>query len=146
MGLTVWLGLIGGCKNPKHADQEIVDVEVRTVTYYGVELGPDAPPEDVVYVLLRTVRERFEAVQAGDYEKDAAGLKVLVDLAAGDRIHANFKRNMHNEAQANLTRSVAVHDATSLWGPIIAHYALSFETDHAKAVEKMQAVKTPNAS
>ena len=71
------LVVLGGCRR----DLDIPPMEVKTVDAYGVKLDAAAPPKQVVYVLLRALRDDVEASQAWDKAKKKQAFKndVLLD-------------------------------------------------------------------
>ena len=134
---TGWL--LSGCKDTSQSvGQRIRQVDVRTVTDQGRTLGPDADPKEVVYVLVRALKDDIEA---GD---DAAGRSVAYDrqlaVCAPAHIHKYTVRR-------NLTQDENVYHVVWHWAPTLGHYVHNFDFDWPTARDEMLLEMIPaNAS
>lgn len=125
---------VSGCsRDVRLAGQKLRDVQVGTVTHYGLTLDENASPKKVAFVLLRAMREDFEA--SSDAEREAA-LDVQFDVAAANELQ---KFNT-----TGLTREEALFNFVYHWTPTVSHYAEQFPTEWDKAESRFLQV-TPKA-
>jgi hypothetical protein len=116
-----------GCsRDVRLAGKNIRSVTVKPVTLYGVSLDENATPKDVVYVLLRAIREDFEAQTP---EAREAALDKQFDICAANAIEA---RN-----RGSFDRDEFVHNVVYRWTPTVAHYVGDFETERSKASARL---------
>ncbi|MBP7933059.1 MAG: hypothetical protein KA354_00310 [Phycisphaerae bacterium] len=134
------LVMLGGCRR----DLDIPPMEVKVVEAYGVKLDAAASPKQVVYVLLRSLRDDVEASQAWDKAKKKRAFQTSFALAA---FQAMSRRLMDNPAILTARKGgeadVAarhIYDAVDHWAPIVGHYIRSFEADEQAAMTKMTEV------
>jgi len=114
---------VSGCsRDVRLADQKLRDVQVGTVTHYGITLDQDASPKQVAFVLLRAMREDFEATSEAERE---AALDVLFDVAAANELQ---KFNT-----TGLTREEALFNFVYHWTPAVSHYTEQFPTEWERA-------------
>ena len=130
--------LTGGCDDPSLAGKDVPSSEVRTVESHGRVLDPQAPPEDVVFVLLQAVREDVQAARDRDKEAAKKALRLEASLAAPEWMYSAYKRNLQRAAMPVEVRpDVAVFKLVRMWAPMLAHYADSFDRDYQAAVQNM---------
>lgn len=133
---VILLSLVG-CKETRTAGKEIYEPAVETVTCYGVQLGPGAPPEDVVYVLLQAVAEKRQAVLDSDDQAKENATRTLVSLAAPEKIMEEFRKRFPSGKGAAFRPAVRINEMARSWGPALAHYTGCFVKDHDALVAKM---------
>ncbi len=126
---------ISGCR-------QVVDIpptDVKVVEAYGVKLDEVATPRQVVYVLLRSIREDVEAAQSGDRERQKRAFQTTFSLGAFGEIEKRLARGFGDGKEDNLgqLRDRRVHDVINRWAPIVAHYVRSFDLDEKTAVAAM---------
>ncbi len=120
-------------------------VEVQVVEAYGLRLDESAGPEQVVYVLLRSMREDFEAAQAHDHERQRKAFEVTFSLAAFTAIEkqilaATGTGAASQNADLGETRAQKLHNIIYHWTPIASHYVRSFDEDPAVLAPRMRVV------
>ena len=123
-------GTACGCgRDTRLSGTKVRDVKVRTVTHYGVTLGQEASPEQVAYVVLRAVRDDFNAKTAAD--RDAA-LDIQFDLCAAGELAS---RN-----RTSLTAQEFIHNVVYRWTPTVSHYVgdlpLDWESANSRLVRR----------
>ncbi len=132
--VAVW-----GCgEDARLADQELPHVEVRTVHDQGLELGPDAAPQDVVFVLLRAIRDDIKA--GGDLKARRAALERQFDVSAPDFMHDLYREAYGSRAVAS--RDEWVFKKVNLWAPTLGYYVDAFDFDVETARALMSVGKT----
>ncbi len=125
--------LAAGCeRNVRLVGKDLPSVKVAPVTHYGVTLDESASPEEVVYVLLRAIRDD---VTAADDEARHAALKVQFDVAAPTAI-LSVLRN------PRLSRDESIYQVVTHWAPIVAYYVDNFDFDLPAARERMRVAPT----
>lgn len=131
---AVWAGAIAmllaasGCqRDVRLAGRKLRDVEVKTVEYYGITLDQQASPKDVAYVLLRAMREDF---QAKDTAARDAALDIQFDICAADEIVS--------AARSSLTRREVLYRLVHRWTPTIAYYLDSFPTTREQTNSRLE--------
>ena len=130
---VLWLG---GCgEDARLADRRIPHIVVETVSDQGVELGPQASPQDVVYVLLRAIRD--DVLAGADREARRAALLRQMGVCDPDYIHELYKNVMG--PRAVYSRDEWVYKKVRLWAPTLAYYVDSFDVDPGTAKERMEA-------
>jgi len=121
---------VAGCtENARLADQELRHAEVHTVHDQGLELGPDASPQDVVFVLLRAIRDDVRA--ASDREAGREALARQLAVCDADFIYDDYRRVFGQRAVAD--RDEWVHQQVRLWAPTLAHYVAGLDFDRPTA-------------
>jgi hypothetical protein len=122
-GGAVLLVALGGCsRDVRLSGRKLRTVTVGTKSHYGVKLDPAATPEQVAYVLLRAIRDDFQARTSAERE---AALDVQFDLAAVNVI------GKHNRARMNPAEFL--YNVVYRWTPTVSHYVSDFETDFDRA-------------
>jgi len=138
---------LAGCQK----DVEIPPIEVKAVEAYGVTLDESAAPRQVVYVLLRALRDDFEAAQARDRQRQKEALRTTFSLAAFSRIEERLARTFaQSEGKAGTVlgahRDRKIYDVVNHWAPIVGHYVRSFDLEMEAAVGKMRVATSANGS
>jgi hypothetical protein len=133
-----------GCRQPV----DIPPTDVKTVEAYGVKLDELATPQQVVYVLLRSIREDVEAAQAGDRERQKQAFRTTFALGAYSEIERRLARGLGEGKGDDLgeLRDKRIHDVINHWAPIAAHYVRSFDLDEKTAVAAMHEAAASNGS
>lgn len=148
-GILLWcLGLLAGCTDPV---EQIPEAKVEAVTAYGVTLDDQAKPEQVTYVLLRSLKDDVKASQEhrSDDQK-TANLITWSISAPGEierRLLETFRATAKDPSQyASLgkDRNKEIYRIVNLWASIVAYYVGSFDEDQAKAIARMRARVTGN--
>jgi len=122
--------LSGACdRDARLAGQKLRDPKVGTVTHYDVTLDQNASPEQVVYVLLRAMRDDFLAKTDADREK---ALDTQFDVSA-----AGFLEVGHGNG---IDRLETLYRIVHLWTPTVSHYVNDIETDWSKAQARFKKV------
>ena len=134
-GVAVATWAVGGCREDvRLAGRNLRSPTVGPVEYYDAEkLGPGAPPEDVAYVLLRAIRDDFQASNKAEWE---SALDKQFDLCAANVIAS---RNTTARPREEFIYKVVWH-----WTPTVSHYVHDFETDIEKAKQRF-VVRMPEA-
>lgn len=130
-----------GCgRDARLAGQALpTDLTVRAVTHYGVTLDEKASPEEAGYVLLRALREDFEAKDA---ESRQRAMGVQYDVAAvNDLLALN---------PAELPAAEAIYGLVRSWAATVGHYAAQLPAEWETARDRLrvtaaQASKTGRA-
>ena len=129
------LGSISCSRDVSLAGRAIPSVTVRTVSHYGVTLDEQASPEQVAYVLLRAIRDDFEA---SDGAGRKAALAIQFDICAANALQA---RN-----NTSSSRDEFVYKVVYRWTPTVSHYARGFETALQKAQARFVRRESPSAA
>jgi hypothetical protein len=138
--------LAGGCKDPSLVGKAIFPVDVKPVEAFGRVLDEEAPPQDVVYVLLQAIRQDVAASRARDKEAELEAMKIETSLAAPESMLAAFRRVLQRSAlPVDITAELAVHKLVRMWAPMIAHYQDVFDTDYDAAVANMAVRHQPGS-
>jgi hypothetical protein len=133
---VVLLGLIGlaGCgEDARLAEHDVPSITVQTVSDQGVELGPGADPEEVVFVLLRAIRD--DVMAGSDREARRQALLRQLAVCDPDYIYQLYTSTMGPRAVHG--RDEWVYKKVNLWAPTLAHYVDSFDLDVEKAKKRM---------
>jgi hypothetical protein len=139
LGQMVW---VAGCgEDARLVEHEIPHVEVATVRDQGVELGPEAAPEDVAFVLLRAIRD--DVLAGSDLKARDQALRRQMAVADPDYIHARYKQVMG--PQAVYGRDEWLYKTVRRWAPALAFYVDSFDFDLATARSRMTARRLSSA-
>ncbi len=111
-----------GCsRDVRLAGKNIRSVTVGPVSHYGMTLDANATPKEVVYVLLRAIRDDF---LASTPEERQAALDKQFDICAANVIQS---RN-----HTSLARDEFVHNVVYRWTPTVSHYVHDFDTEWEK--------------
>lgn len=132
--------LLPGCTE---SAPEIPKAEVKTVEAYGLTLGPDASPQEVAYVLLRSVTDDYAAARSGKHEDEEKAQRLTYSLAAVQAIEHRLI-DTHNRLQAGAKqtdlgtqRDEKLWKIVHYWAPIVGHYVPSFPADLDEARARM---------
>ncbi len=131
VGLSAVGLLLSGCRgadvvNPPPA-------EVKTVEAYGVKLGPQASPQEVVFVFLRSVADDYAAAKAHDRKAERKAQELTYSLAAPKTIEERIVQTNNqlnpelNQKNLGAERELRIWKNVHYWGPIIGHYLASFK-------------------
>ena len=144
MVLAAVLGAyLAGCNE---AEESVPPSKVEGVTAYGVTLDQKASPQDVAYVLLRSLAEDVQAAQAHPPRREDQKKANMItwSLAAPDEIERRLvegrKMLTQGAAPANSLgpdRDKQIYAVVNLWAPIVAYYVDSFDKDRDKATQRM---------
>ena len=104
------------------------DLSVRTVTHYGLTLDEKATPQQVGFVLLRALREDYEAP---DKAARTAAMNVQYDITATNEVIA-----LHPDG---LPPAETIYSLVKQWTPTVAHYAAQLPTEWEKAKDRIVA-------
>lgn len=127
--LAAGLVAMSGCRQ---AEADAPKAEVRTVEAYGVTLDPAASPQQVAYVLLRSIADDYAAVRAKDPAAQRKAQETTMSVAAPRRIEERLlatanqispkakKENLGPDRDKKLFKTV------HYWAPIVGHYVASF--------------------
>jgi hypothetical protein len=129
-GMLAGLGTVSGCSNP--AEAEVPKAEVKTVEAYGVTLGPEASPQQVSWVLLKSVADDYAAARAKDAEAQKKAQATTMAVAAPNKIEERLVQTA-NQINPNLKKQSLGEDrdrkifkTVHYWAPIVGHYVASF--------------------
>jgi hypothetical protein len=132
---AVAFALVAGCsRDARLAEKDVRSVEVRTVSHYGVTLDEQATPEQVAYVLLRAIKEDFEA---DSDEVRQAALDRQFDICAADVIRAKNRTTISGDE--------FVYNVVYRWTPTVSHYVDNFQTDWEEAKARLVRSETETA-
>jgi len=139
--------MFAGCQK----NVEVPPIEVKQVDAYGVTLDESATPQQVVYVLLRSLRDDFEAAQARDRQRQKEAFRTTFSLAAFSEIDKRLARafgqqDEGKDAGLDTHRDNQIYDVINHWAPIVGHYVRSFDMEQSAAVAKMHMVTAANGS
>lgn len=140
--LTVVAGIflaaaVGGCTNE---EKDVPKAEVKPVTAYGITLDESATPQQVTYVLLRSLADDVHAAQAHPprpEDQKKANL-ITVDVCAPNEIEQRILRALREAAKdpgkvtsLGKDRDREIYKVVNAWGSIVAYYVDSFDKDPA---------------
>lgn len=124
-------------------------METGPITAHGVTLDENATPQEVTFVLLRTLADDMAAARAGDREGQRKALEDTFALAAHDEIERRLLKAF-NEGKAVSRESLGANKAEDLmnviklWTPIVGYYVESFDTELDHALKGMSVVEQTN--
>jgi len=127
--VTAGAAWVGGCS---HSEEKVPPAEVKTVEAYGVTLDPSASPQQVAYVLLRSIADDYAAARAKDYEAEKKAQDLTYSLAAFDEIERRLlgaARQLNQgttKAALGPQRAAKIFKTVHYWAPIVGHYVPSF--------------------
>lgn len=104
------------------------DLAVRSVTHYGLTLDEKATPKEVGFVLMRALREDFEAK---DKAARATAMNVLYDVTATNEVIA-----LQPDGQSS---AETIYTLVKQWTPTVAHYASQLPTEWEAAKDRFVA-------
>jgi len=140
--------ILAGCtRDPEH--QDIPPTKVVAVQAYGQNLDDSATPQQVVYVLLRSIADDVNAAQAHKTKEQKEAFKITHSLAAYSVIEQRLLDVLNTTRPQKTSslgpdRDMQLYDLIHQWAPIVSHYVRSFETDFNAASQKMSASTTPD--
>ena len=113
---------------------------MKVVDAYGVKLDELATPQQVVYVLLRSIRDDVDAAQKGDREGQKRAFRTTFSLGAFSEIEKRMALSLSENKQETLgdLRDRRLYDVIYHWAPIVAHYVASFDLDEKTAIGRMR--------
>lgn len=129
IGLAALVAVVSGCN---HTETEIPEVRVRTVDAYGVTLDEDASPQQVAYVLLRSIADDYAAARAKDFDAQRQAQELTFALAAPSKIEqrllasANQLNPGRSKESLGPDRDKKLFKTVHYWAPIVGHYVASF--------------------
>ncbi|RME37241.1 MAG: hypothetical protein D6788_09905 [Planctomycetota bacterium] len=127
VGAVLFAGTGAGCRQkPVVKEGDVPPVPVQTVTLYGMTLDEQAGPKQVVYALLRAIRDDFLASTPKERRE---ALRREMQLAATDVLEAINRTTM--------TREEFIREVVDLWTPTVSHYVHDFETEWEKAEPRL---------
>jgi len=140
--LAIGLAVIAGC-TPDEVHRDLPPAKVGVVTAYGQTLDASATPEQVVYVLLRSIREDVEAAQAHNREAQKKAMHLTHSLGAFTIIERRLVEalnlvNKSSKRDLGEQRDQQLFDFTRFWAPIAGYYIASFEQDFEAAKARMR--------
>ncbi|HRR86162.1 MAG TPA: hypothetical protein P5316_14235, partial [Phycisphaerae bacterium] len=136
VGVMIVAGL-SGCSAP---EEDIPPAVVKPVTAYGLSLDTTATPQQVAFVLLRSIADDVRAAQAQDAKRQKEALQLTYALAAYSTIAPRIGESAAKPADAarSKARDKRLYSFVKDWAPIAAHYIRSFDTDVEAAGRKMR--------
>lgn len=133
-------GLTSGCS--KSTEEKAPSAEIKTFEAYGVTLDPAASPQQVAYVLLRSIADDYVAAKAKDSKAQREAQLVTYFLCAPKTIEERLVQTINlMNADAKKTSLGAERDerlfkTVHLWGPVIGHYLPSFANADLQTVTR----------
>ncbi len=126
------IGFSAGCSQDARLADKVIpdDVQVRTVSHYGLTLDQNATPEQVTFVLLNAIRDDFLASTPDERKK---ALDVQFDVSAANEIR---KINAFGRTPREQLYRVVYH-----WTPVVAYYVQDIDTDWEKAKARFRKQK-----
>jgi len=125
-------------------EDEAPPARLQAVEAYGLTLDESATPQEVAFVLLRSLADDVKAAQARPPRPNdqKAAMRLTYSLAAyqeiANRILQVANQNRSPEkADLGPERGKKLFSFTKQWAPIVAHYVNSFDTDLEAAARKM---------
>jgi len=150
--VSLVVAIVSACCLPGcQKNVEIPPIEVKDVEAYGMTLDESATPQQVVYVLLRSLRDDFEAAQARDRERQKEAMRTTFSLAAFSEIEKRLARTFAQAegktgTELGAHRDRKIYDVINHWTPIVGHYVRGFDLEMATAIAKMKVVTPENGS
>jgi len=138
---ALFVVMFAGCSEPV----DIPPMDVKVVDAYGVRLDELATPQQVTYVLLRSLRDDVLAAQSGDRERQKEAFRITFSLAAYSDIEKRLL-SMTDQSDRNKASTRRIHDVINHWAPIVGHYVRSFDLDEKTAVSRMRTLNMPDNS
>ncbi len=131
-----------GCSPPPDR-RDIPPAEVKVVQAYGITLDDSATPQQVVYVLLRSIADDVRAAQSYKRDEQKAAFRITHNIGAYTTIEKrlvdvwNATRTQKRDT-LGADRDEQIYDFIRQWAPIVSHYVPSFDTDFDAASKKMR--------
>lgn len=150
LALAVVACLTGGCQD---AADTLPPPEVKTVTAYGQTLDESATPQQVAYVLLRSLAEDVQAAQAKPPRREDQKQANLItwSVAAPNTIEQRILSTAREHAKdparfqsLGENRKKEIYRVVNQWAPIVAYYVASFDQDPETAMSRMHVRPSPN--
>lgn len=141
------LTLAAGCTE----EQEIPPLEVKTVQAYGLTLDASATPEQVTFVLLRSLADDVQAARSGDEVAQKEAQKTTAALAAYSTIEKRLLEVLNaarKEAKTDLgpDRDKRLYEVIHGWAPIVAYYVDSLPKTMDEAAARMRSITSNTTS
>lgn len=143
-------GVLAGCTEPH---EDLPPAEVKIVTAYGQTLDESATPEQVTYVLLRSLAEDVKAarVMPPHRQEQKAANRITWSIAAVNTIENRLIETLHDSTKGQAKpsslgkdRDQQIYKVVNYWAPIVAYYVDSFDTDFEKAASRMRVQVAPD--
>lgn len=146
-GAAISAALAGCSGNPDAKD--IPPAEVKAVQAYGMTLHETATPQQVAFVLLRSIADDVHAAQTHNRPEQKAALLTTYSIAACSTIEkrlVDLLNAARGQARVSLgkERDQEVYSFVRQWAPIVAYYVPSFDTDFKSALGRMTASPSAN--
>ena len=128
---------LSGCT----AEEPIPAAKTEVVNAYGLTLDEKASPEQVVYVLLRSLADDVRAAQRFEHAEQKEALHRTFALAAHSEMERRLLavlKTVKKDASLGDERDKKLYDTVDKWAPIVAHYIDSFDTELDAATAKMK--------
>jgi hypothetical protein len=141
---------LAGCTE---AEDRVPPAKVETVTAYGMTLDQNATPQQVTYVLLRSLADDVHAAQAHPPRSDEqkAANMITWSVAAPNVIEQRLLESLRTLSKnpASITslgkdRNKEIYRVVNLWAPIVAYYVDSFDKDPQAAMNRMRVLPSGN--
>lgn len=146
-GVFAMLAVTAGCGKDEAPPPPM---ETKTITAYGVTLDENATPQQVAFVLLRTMADDMAAARKGDRDAQRKALDDTFALAAHDEIERRLLEAFNKDKAVKRdslgsNKAEDLMNIIKLWTPIVGYYVESFDTDLDQAVEHMKIVEQTNS-
>jgi hypothetical protein len=149
-GLTIPLVFPSlGCDDPTLAGSTLDAGEIPEgpLEVYGLTLDDHASPRDVAYAALRLLKDEAAAYKEQDAEKRRQIFIQCCQLAARDQLYEGYQQLLKRDVMpVEITPGQAVQKLVMYWGPIVAHYLDSVDTDYDRATAQMFERALPNGT
>jgi hypothetical protein len=146
LAIITWVGALlpGGCTADQH-HRDIPPAAVKPVNAYGLTLDENATPEQVAFVVLRSIADDVAAAQAHDHDSQREALRTTHALIACGTVETrllqaeNLAPGGRKRKSFGDERNEKLFDFARQLAPIVSHYVKSFDTDFESARRKMRA-------
>jgi hypothetical protein len=124
--------VLSGCAKPR--EENIPPARVGPVEAYGVVLDESAPPQQVTYVLLRSLADDVQYARTGRRQEQRAALEITFALAAHSTIEQRLGAALNaatagGEPTLGEQRDRRIFELVRGWAPIVAYYVRSFDAN-----------------
>lgn len=129
IGLAALAAVFSGCNQ---TEPEVPEARVRTVEAYGVTLDADASPQQVAYVLFKSIADDYAAARVKDFDAQRKAQELTFALAAPSKIEerllesANQINPSRKKESLGPDRDKKLFKTVHYWAPIVGHYVASF--------------------
>jgi hypothetical protein len=122
--------VLAGCAKPQ--EENIPPVRVGPVEAYGLTLDESASPQQVTYVLLRSLADDVQHARAGRRQEQRQALETTFAVAAHPTleqrlIKATNLARARPEPTLGEQRDRRIFELVRGWAPIVAYYVNSFD-------------------